>query len=277
MSQSAKLNGVVVEAERFQLNHWLEVQDAIRTGAAKVQMPFCGCRGHGAVSVLNRQFFKHYASEAHCEYASADESAEHLFAKKEIARGIKMAGWTASIEQASDPGSAARWRADVLATSDEMRAAFEVQRSWQAAHRYKRRAETYRESGIENVWFVIGDERGVRRLDRIVVAFDLVVEFDQAIVQGRGGGGGESAHLADFVCDWLQGRRPIVNEKSDPRDDQDSGTTLLLETPRVRLRPQATSNWMPQQDCPHGCTDPGMSWSSILEAWVCMTCQLVTR
>lgn len=83
MAATAKVNGKILEAARFEPRHWLEIQSAIRAGTVRVEMPFCGCRGHGAVSVLNRPFFKHYPSEAHCEYASADESAEHLFAKHE--------------------------------------------------------------------------------------------------------------------------------------------------------------------------------------------------
>ena len=73
------------------------------------------------VSKLGTQHFVHARRSDAC--TSAPESAEHLLLKSIILVAVRNAGWDGDVEVCSQEGG---WRADVMASKDKLRVAFEV-------------------------------------------------------------------------------------------------------------------------------------------------------
>lgn len=277
MPLEAVVGGLPVAAAHFTAANWDVLQALIRDSKVTVELPYCGCRGHGAVSVIDTQYFKHYSDSTDCEYATAGESAEHLFAKQQIAAGIRAAGWAATIEQSQTPGAYSRWRADVMATRDGHRTAFEVQRSQQTAIAYLQRHTRYATDGVDAVWFVINDRRLVTRLSDRLPAFHLSVAYGEAAVLELGAARDEQKPLAKFVRDWLMGERPAQLQAIAKSHEAERAA---LERDRARsfhplkpvpARPRAPITHLKEKTCP-ACGDPNMTLSKILNGWYCLKC-----
>lgn len=168
----------------------------------------CECRGHLARSILQTQFFRHYNGESDCVYATSSESAEHIFAKEEIAAGARAAGASATVERSSPRDAVSRWRADVVVAFGTERFAFEVQVSAQPTDEYLRRHRRYTGDRVDAVWFVSGDQAGAQRLAGLAPAFQLEFGFDSATVTGLGELSRGEMELRDFAGLWVIGWRP---------------------------------------------------------------------
>jgi hypothetical protein len=103
----------------------------------------CGHRGFPRVSPLGTRHFVH---DRECG-SHRPESAEHLRVKAGVARAAAAAGWDVATE-VPGPG----YIADVLAGAGSASVAFEVQRSRQVLHEYRRRQSTYARAGVRCVW-----------------------------------------------------------------------------------------------------------------------------
>ena len=74
---------------------------------------------------------------------------EHLRLKALVAQAAAAADWTVAVEHVAQG-----WVADVLASSAQMRVAFEVQWSRQSLADYERRQARYADDGVRGVWLV---------------------------------------------------------------------------------------------------------------------------
>jgi hypothetical protein len=97
------------------------------------------------VSPLGTRHFVHERdSDCHVR-----ESAEHLHLKAVVARAVAACGWLPGTEVAGQG-----YVADVMATLQDRKVAFEVQRSRQVLARYRQRQQTYATAGVRAVWLV---------------------------------------------------------------------------------------------------------------------------
>ncbi|MGV8911225.1 MAG: competence protein CoiA family protein [Rhodoglobus sp.] len=281
MASNARVNDIDVVAATVPLSEWIELQRRVQTGIASVIMPFCLCRGHLATSAVGTQFFRHYAGQSDCEYATAGESDGHLFAKNQAAAGAIDAGWSATVEAASYARAANSWRADVLAEHKGRRIALEIQHSQQSAGQYLRRHERYKATNVDSLWFMNRDESGQKRLNGMVRAFSIVIGFDHVHVVGLGSDGDLEIPLREFVAGWLSGRRPALPpmEQPEPEPEPEPEVAMALSPVQARILRWVDTRGpspLPQSECPDGC-DPGMSYSAIMETWVCMSCRRTRR
>ena len=111
-------------------------------------MPCCGATASMRTSSRGlRHFFHRNAKTVTCDYKS--ESPDHLALKTLVLMALRQAGWDATPEF-----SEGDWRADVLASKDGVRVAFEMQLSPQDGAETRRRHERYAASGVRCVWFM---------------------------------------------------------------------------------------------------------------------------
>jgi len=137
------------------------------------------------------------------------ESARHLHLKAKFATAFRNAGWTADLEVIGDG-----WRADVLATSpDVRRLAVEVQLSSISYRDATERAARHAASGVETLWIVERRTDWTRDMRSIVIGpGDRVA--DSVVIPGASGDCVLSppASIARFVECLAQGRlTPIVD------------------------------------------------------------------
>lgn len=114
-----------------------------------LRMPCCGA---GVTLRTSKLGTKHFAHSRRGPCATAPESAEHLLAKRAIVDGARMARWDAVTEQAGESAELGPWIADVLATKDVKKIAFEVQWSRQRDDETRRRQARYASSGVRALW-----------------------------------------------------------------------------------------------------------------------------
>lgn len=104
-------------------------------------------------SSLGTKFFAHLRKG---ECTSEPESKEHLLAKEHIVEGIKRTGWDfeteANPEKCDITPIGREWQADVLATKNKAKIAFEVQWSRQDKAETIRRQNRYKESDVRCLW-----------------------------------------------------------------------------------------------------------------------------
>ena len=121
MQLSALVNGKEVIATFCPDVEWKEISFARRKGNVTVKCCFCGA----PMYLRKRKGTKHFAHmpgqrSEDCAYVK--ESLEHLMAKSIIALACREAGWDVRTEAAGKG-----YVADVLATDDARKCAFEVQ------------------------------------------------------------------------------------------------------------------------------------------------------
>lgn len=114
-----------------------------------VQLPCCNAPGHMRTSPGGIQHFYHASGSSVCN--ANRELLRHLTLKAEILAGVQDAGFTAETEVVGLPD---RWRADVLASSDGKRIAFEVQLSSISLLDLADRHARYEAAGVSSVWLV---------------------------------------------------------------------------------------------------------------------------
>lgn len=171
MPLSALVDGHLVCAPLLDEQQWSAVK-----GQSVLLQP-CGHRGFGRVSPLGTQHFVH-ERDSGCEH---NESPEHMHLKAVVARAASDSGWQAGTEVAGEG-----FVADVLASRDEQRIAFEVQRSKQVLRQYQQRQECYRQAGIRAVWLARGVPSGY--ICTPAVPLFIVSGWDgqpQAVAAGR--------------------------------------------------------------------------------------------
>jgi hypothetical protein len=133
---------------------WRDIQEASRSGEARLVLPCCRRRAIAKVSPLRTRFFQHAprdVAEVECRWEG--EKEPHRKIKEAIVNAVNaMEGWAAGEEFI-----AANWRADVMATHDGPGVppvAFEVQLSRQSGEETRRRDALYAMGGVVAVWLV---------------------------------------------------------------------------------------------------------------------------
>ena len=166
---SAMVDGDRVVSSLLTEDEWAALKKDVRERRRAIQMP-CGWPGQAKTSKLGTAHFAHKPGGDGC---TAGESAEHLLAKAVIVNAILAAGWQAEPEARGEG-----WVADVMATRDGVRAAFEVQWTNQSLEEYRRRQQRYREAGIESIaWFARHTEH-LPPADKSLPVFPLAVTAD---------------------------------------------------------------------------------------------------
>lgn len=144
MPLSAYINGERQIAPLLDSSEW----EAIRATRPAIELGCCRSRGFMRVSKLGTQHFVHARRSDAC--TSAPESAEHLLLKSIILVAVRNAGWDGDVEVCSQEGG---WRADVMASKDRLRVAFEVQLSTIPFFELAARQQAYSDSGVRGCWF----------------------------------------------------------------------------------------------------------------------------
>ncbi len=147
MPLSALVNGKEVIAAFCSDFVWKDISISRKKGDVTVECCFCGA----PVYLRKRKGTKHFVhmpgqKSEDCAYVN--ESLEHLMAKSIIALACREAGWDVRTE-AGGKG----YRADVLATDDVMKCAFEVQWSPQNFEDTLERTFNYYRDFASVVWF----------------------------------------------------------------------------------------------------------------------------
>jgi hypothetical protein len=130
MPLRAQLDGRSINAALLPEVEWQALK-----GSPLLRMPCCDAFAYRRTSRLGTRHFVH-SSKNHC--GAEGERQEHLAAKAEIVRVCCDLGWEADSEVAGG-----KWRADVLATRDRHRVAFEIQWSNQTLEITRERQAEY--------------------------------------------------------------------------------------------------------------------------------------
>lgn len=126
-------------------DEWANLCADTRAGRRQLLMPCCGAPCYARVSKLGTRHFVHKRG-VHCD--TRGETIQHLLAKEHAARGCRDAGYEVDTEVQGDD-----WIADVLATKDRTRIAFEVQWSSQTLTDTEERQARYQRDGVRGAWF----------------------------------------------------------------------------------------------------------------------------
>lgn len=128
------------------ITQWEELKKRHKKKEFIVTLTCCKQEGFLRTSSKGLRHFVHAKTNKSCDWKP--ESSEHLKAKIEIIEACKENGWKAIPEF-----SETNWRADVLATKNYNRIAFEIQWSKQTFVDTIFRQERYKESKIRCCWF----------------------------------------------------------------------------------------------------------------------------
>lgn len=147
MPLRAFVAGREVIAPELSEAEWDTLQAEVAAGA-EVTLPCCGGAGY-----LRRSKFgtAHFAHKRGADCDAPGETIQHLKAKADIVIACRRAGFSAVTEVIG--GSAADWRADVLATRGSSQIAFEVQWSFLRLNEALFRQERYARDGVRGCWF----------------------------------------------------------------------------------------------------------------------------
>lgn len=125
---------------------WSQLKKRTKSKEVSVTLPCCGEEAYLRTSKNDVNHFVHLQKNETCNWSS--ESKLHRHAKLEILNACRKCGWEAFPEFIEG-----EWRADVLATKNGRRIAFEVQLSRQSYRDTIERQAKYRESRVEAYWF----------------------------------------------------------------------------------------------------------------------------
>lgn len=81
-------------------------------------------------------------------------SPEHEFAQVRMVNALRLAGFTARVEEPGQTPTGERWEADIYVESSSRRIAIEVQLSKQTFEEYLRRSDKYKQSDVKVVWVI---------------------------------------------------------------------------------------------------------------------------
>jgi competence protein CoiA len=103
-------------------------------------------------SIRGVQFFAHAPGCA--AEMPEPESELHLLTKIVIARALRQAGFTVSVERSGTTPNGEPWQADVLCETVDGPIAIEVQLAQQTLADYEARTARYQRSGVKCIWLV---------------------------------------------------------------------------------------------------------------------------
>jgi competence protein CoiA len=186
MPLRALLSGRDVVAPLLDDADWASLRADVKAKRLVLDLPCCDASAFPRVSKLGTRHFVHRRG-AGCP--GSGETFQHLWLKAEILAACEQAGWPAKPEVAAEG-----WRADVLASRERKRIAFEVQWSRQDDPTIRFRQERYAADGIRACWLYRGDPPAPP--SRELPVFRLVPDDEQVAVVALGGG---SYGVREFV------------------------------------------------------------------------------
>lgn len=136
-------------------NEWWERLREENAKTKILRMTCCGAAVVLKTSPLGTKYFAH-ARKGPCK--TAPETAEHLLAKKTIIEGLSRTDWAAKPEQDGETPSGEKWTADVLASKEALKVAFEVQWSRQTGDETRRRQGRYNAAKVRGLWLFRQDD-----------------------------------------------------------------------------------------------------------------------
>jgi hypothetical protein len=191
MPLRALLSGRDLVAPLLDDSEWEALRADVKARRVALELPCCDASAFARVSKLGTRHFVHRRSDG-CP--GSGETFQHLWLKAEILTACSEAGWPAQPEVAGDG-----WRADVLASREAGRVAFEVQWSRQDEPATRFRQERYAADGIRACWLYRGEAPAP---SRELPVFELVPDDEQV---ARVRLSGRSYSVRDFVRLLLAG------------------------------------------------------------------------
>jgi competence protein CoiA len=146
MPLRAEIRGKSILAFELNPTDWLALKRQLQSNRSWSSLPCCSAQAVAKTSKLGTQFFAHYA-KSECD--TVGETEAHLLAKRAVYEGCLDAGWEALMELANPDGT---WRADVLASRDGTKVAFEIQWSRQSAARTLERQRGFSQRDVRCFW-----------------------------------------------------------------------------------------------------------------------------
>lgn len=198
---------------------WIALKEDIAKNQLKIVLSCCQQEGSLRKSSKGFYYFTHKQENQNCPYQS--ETSKHTQAKIDIINACRANGWTAIPEYAEND-----WRADIFATKNDQRLAFEIQ--WNAAtpEENQKRQMQFSSANVRTCWFYrvvpkeLRDHRGAQpKASKEIPAFKIVQD-DQ--------GGISVTHaqmikpIGQFVSDLLLRRLKFcANYKALPKQEID--------------------------------------------------------
>lgn len=164
------LRAYINNEEKISINYsdeeWDILKKSIKDNSLSIILPCCQQRGALRKSSKGLKHFIHHKGQNSCDWKP--ESAEHLKAKTEIIKACLENGWEATPEYSEND-----WRADVLATKDGMRIAFEIQWSNQTNDTTVLRQEKYKAANVRGCWFFRTIPKQLRHYDECLAIKEM--------------------------------------------------------------------------------------------------------
>lgn len=196
MPLKALINGNRVISPLLSDEEWEALKASTKKGITTIRMTCCDSIGHPRTSKLGTNHFYHHP-EADCRYEP--ESVEHLKIKVDILQLCAKLGWAVDTEY-----EGSNWTADVLASKDGRKIAFELQLSKQTLEETVFRTNKYKTDGIECYWLfqkipsnakVINSQLGKSDVNVFEIKLNENIDQDYASVDI----GGKTISLPSFV------------------------------------------------------------------------------
>lgn len=147
MPLRALVNNIEINAPLLSDDEWGKLKLNIKNFNYNVIIPCCNQKGLLRTSSLGlNHFYHHPDNKIKCNKKPI--SPEHLSGQIEIIRACSLINWIAK-----DEVEESNWRADVLATQDKKKIAFEMQTSKQSYNKTIERQEKYKKSNVRGCWF----------------------------------------------------------------------------------------------------------------------------
>jgi len=217
MPLKALVNGEEVLSWNFTREEWKHLDEAKKLGECEITMECCG-----APAILKAgtriQHFAHRNLPDYCDWKPV--SPEHRLAAFLIARACIEAGWDAKEESGG-----AGFRADVLASKDEIKIAFEVQLKYQTLEETLRRRGLITANDVVDYWLFkkLPATKGFKT--KFKRFYQLVQEDEDFVIQQ----GNRRTRLQTFV------KRVLTNMEIDEHesDEFDTDEFVYSHTPDI--------------------------------------------
>jgi len=167
MPLTAYLSSQKIAAPKLNDNVWSHIKLSLKQNSNYLHFKCCNSPVYARVSKKGLKHFVHKNTD-HCNYIY--ESEDHLSLKLEVYEACKKMDWDAELEADGD-----NFRADVLASKNTHKAAFEIQLTRQDLQTTIDRQKIFNKSGIRCAWIFKRIPKGYRP-NKFLPAFELVTE-----------------------------------------------------------------------------------------------------
>ena len=190
-------------------NEWNHIKKSLKQNPEYLHFKCCNNPVYARVSKKGLRHFVHKNTDS-CNYIH--ESEDHLLLKLEVFEACCDIGWNAEIEFVGD-----NFRADVLASNDKHKVAFEIQLTRQDLQTTVDRQRAFEEAGIRCAWFFKRIPKDYRP-KKSLPAFELVTENNKLIAPYQCNISGKEMTMKKCIEMLLEGKikyrkNLVVNKK----------------------------------------------------------------